>query len=507
MNTANNHKVEFDKNMILYGPPGTGKTYSTAIYAVAICDKIALEDVKSRNYEEVMSRYRELLQENRIAFTTFHQSYGYEEFIEGIKPVMNVEDATSGDITYEIQSGVFKAFCERAELPPVSASNHLLAGINNSPSIWKVSLGGTGINPTRTDCLQNNYIRIGFDSYGQDITESVISKNTSLKCFINRMKIGDIILSCFSSTTIDAVGIVTGNYKWHDEYSDYNHFRKVKWVVKNIDENILAINGEYPLMGATVYKLLRIQVGDVYQIVEKYQTNTLVPTVENHENFVFIIDEINRGNISKILGELITLIEPTKRKGQPEELQVTLPYSKKRFGVPSNVYLLGTMNTADRSIALMDTALRRRFQFVEMLPDADVLRKIGADKVEDLDVARMLETINERICYLYDREHTIGHAFFTRLAQSQTVETLASIFEKSVIPLLQEYFYEDYQKIQLVLGDNRKTSNQYKSVVDEPIPTSIFKGNTGDLAFDLPEKTYFINQQAFYRLQSYKEIL
>ena len=223
--------------------------------------------------------------------------------------------------------------------------------------------------------------------------------------------------------------------------------------------------------------------------------------------FVFIIDEVNRGNISKIFGELITLIEETKRAGAPEAMEATLPYSGEPFSVPSNVYILGTMNTADRSIALMDKALRRRFRFEEMMPNADVLREIGADMVDDLDVAAMLEKINERITYLYDREHTIGHAFFTGLKDDPTVEKLASIFSKSVIPLLQEYFYEDYRKIQLVLGDNGKTNAEHKFIKDmDVVAGSIFKGNVEDIV-DLPEKKFEINESALYKIDSYKEII
>ena len=181
--------------------------------------------------------------------------------------------------------------------------------------------------------------------------------------------------------------------------------------------------------------------------------------------------------------------------------------------MPSNVYILGTMNTADRSIALMDTALRRRFQFVEKMPDTKVLRDIGADKVDDLDVAAMLEKINERITFLYDREHTIGHAFFTKLKDDPTIETLASIFEKSIIPLLQEYFYEDYQKIQLVLGDNGKVDASTKFIKDEEVKVkNIFKENKKNKenavdVVDLPEKKYTINKEAFLNIESYKQIL
>ena len=370
--------TEFDKNMILYGPPGTGKTYSSAIYAVAICDEKELENVRNWDYDDVMSRYHELQKEGRVTFTTFHQSYGYEEFIEGIKPVMDndEESSTGGDIKYDVFDGVFKAFCKKARaaarVPDMSAADAIAFAKRINPS-------------------------------SQDLADTAVA--------------------------------------------------------------------------------------------------------ENKKPCVFIIDEINRGNISKIFGELITLIEDTKREGMNKCIPATLPYSGDEFAVPQNVYILGTMNTADRSIALMDTALRRRFRFVEMMPDADVLRTIGADKVQDFDVAAMLEKINERITFLYDREHTIGHAFFTKLKNSPNIKTLSVIFRNSIIPLLQEYFYEDYQKIQLVLGDNGKTDSTHKFILDEEVKVkSIFKGNADDV-MDLPEKKYTINEKAFEILDAYKEII
>ncbi len=330
-------------NIILYGPPGTGKTYNTAIYAVSICEQLDLEIVKEMSYKNVIEKYKKLKAEDRVSFTTFHQSYGYEEFIEGIKPVLTSDDDGIG---YKIESGVFKKFCETAS------------------------------------------------------------------------------------------------------------------------ENIENENKPY----------------------------------------VFIIDEINRGNISKIFGELITLIEDTKRSGMDEEISAILPYSGEPFSVPPNVYILGTMNTADRSIALMDTALRRRFQFVEMLPDTKVLIDTGADKVGDIDVVRMLDTINERITYLYDREHTIGHAFFTKLGKTPDLETLGLIFRESVIPLLQEYFYEDYKKIQLVLGDNAKDNAEYKFILDEDLKVKdVFKGDPSD-SMDMPEKKFMINEPAFSKSESYRQI-
>ena len=224
---------------------------------------------------------------------------------------------------------------------------------------------------------------------------------------------------------------------------------------------------------------------------------------ENTVPYVFIIDEINRGNISKIFGELITLIEDTKRKGCLEALSVTLPYSGDTFCVPNNVYIIGTMNTADRSIALMDTALRRRFRFVEDMPDANVLRNLHANFVGTLDVAEMLEVINERITVLYDREHTIGHAYFIPLKDDPTIQCLGNIFEKAIIPLLQEYFYEDYEKIRLVLGDNAKSREDIQFITKDTGISGVFKGGT---PIDIDAK-YSINEKAFKNIESYLEIM
>jgi len=166
--------------------------------------------------------------------------------------------------------------------------------------------------------------------------------------------------------------------------------------------------------------------------------------------YAIFIDEINRGNISKIFGELITLIESDKRLGAEHEMIVTLPYSKEKFGIPKNLHIIGTMNTADRSIALIDTALRRRFSFKEIMPDSDLLTGV---QIEDIDVQKMLEVINKRIEFLYDRDHMIGHSYFLDLKENPSFEKLCDIFENKIIPLLQEYFYDDWEKIQLVLNE------------------------------------------------------
>lgn len=496
-------KTDINKNTILYGPPGTGKTYITARYAVAIIENKNLEELKDVPYDEIIKKYNEYKDQGRIEFTTFHQSYGYEEFIEGIKPVLDTSDEDSNDINYEVASGVFKRFCDVAGQPVVKGKD-LDVGLNKNPTVWKISLWSTGDNPVRTECMENNHIRIGWDSYGPDITSetdfSECGGRNVLNSFIYKMKVGDIVMSCYSSTTVDAVGVVTGDYEWNGEYDDLNRVRKVNWLVKGINENIVDMNGGNVLTLASVYKM-NVSVADALSIVEKY--NGFEEEYETEkQNYVFIIDEINRGNISKIFGELITLIEPTKRLGEKEGVKVKLPYSQKLFGVPNNVYIIGTMNTADRSIAAIDTALRRRFAFKEMMPDASVIKDITVDGVS---VSKLLELINERIEVLYDREHTIGHAYFTPLLDENKADILFDIFRNKIFPLLQEYFYEDYEKIRLVLGDNQKSDDKLQFINEETVD---YGGLFGSNVYDYDDKkVYKINEAAFENIEAYKEIL
>ena len=496
-------------NTILYGPPGTGKTYHTVIYAVAIIENKKLETIEAeakQSYQEVLNRYNEYKSRGRIEFTTFHQSYGYEEFIEGIRPaVVDEGDETeAGNIQYSVQPGMFKQFCEKANNPISAKASIGNVGIREGATVWKVSLEGTYDNPTRTECLENGHIRIGWDDYGKDITDetdfSTQGGRVVLNAFINKMQIGDIVFSCYSASTIDAIGVVTGEYEWHEEYSCLKRLRKVNWLVKGIRENILSINGGTPMTLASVYRLSNIALSDVYKLIEAYQpTQQLAP--EHKDNFVFIIDEINRGNISKIFGELITLIEESKRVGKDEGMKTLLPYSMKPFGVPENVYIIGTMNTADRSIAAIDTALRRRFEFKEMLPNPDVVADIS---VGSLSIGNLLTKMNRRITVLYDREHTIGHAYFMPLKEDNRIEVLADIFKNKVIPLLQEYFYEDYEKIRLVLGDNQKKDDKDKFILAHKINQSELFGSA-DIGLD-DGFTYEINQDAFMNPEAYRLI-
>jgi 5-methylcytosine-specific restriction endonuclease McrBC GTP-binding regulatory subunit McrB len=286
-NTTGAKIMNHPLNVIFFGPPGTGKTYTTVERAVEVCDP-TFAGAKTR--EDFKKRYQELLAAGQVVFTTFHQSYSYEDFIEGIR----AETTEDGSINYVIKSGIFKQLCEKA-------------------------------------------------------TEATDKK------------------------------------------------------------------------------------------------------------FVIIIDEINRGNISRIFGELITLIEESKRDGASEAMRAVLPYSRDKenqpvyFSVPNNVYIIGTMNTADRSLAGLDLALRRRFDFKEMMPDVATLRGL---KVNGIEIDKLLTVINQRIEVLLDREHTIGHAYFIGLNNTSTISDLAAIFKNKVIPLLQEYFYEDWEKINMVLGCN-----------------------------------------------------
>ena len=498
---------EFDKNVIFYGPPGTGKTYTTAKRAVEICKTESEKELT--DYSEIMKKYNELKESNRIEFITFHQSYGYEEFIEGIKPIVSNEDDESedesennqesktnikieNDIKYDIVDGIFKKFCDNARKAIIETDNDN-KDIPLEAIVWKVTVRGE----VREDCFNNNRVRIdwNFDDAGA-------------VGFVEEVKKGDIIITTDGSRTrINGIAVVTDDkgYILAGEERDTTT-RNVKWLAKNIDENIKNINKEKMLHRRTVARVPNMKVEDIIKLAKEKNQEELSKIVikENKEPYVFIIDEINRGNISKIFGELITLIETTKRSGKKECISTKLPYSKEEFTVPDNVYIIGTMNTADRSIALMDTALRRRFKFEEMLPDYDLLKDIFVeDEGTKVNIGAMLKVINERIEYLYDREHTIGHAVFLELKENNNIDKLENIFKKSVIPLLQEYFYEDYEKIRIVLGDNAKDEDeQFISAVS--IPEDVFEGNIGDI--DIPEKKYIINYDNFKNIMAYKNI-
>ena len=435
------------KNVVLYGAPGTGKTYDVPELAVRLCDPafMAAEPIR----EEIVSRYNQLKTEKRIAFTTFHQSLDYEDWIEGLRPVVN----ENSQVTYEIESGIFKKLCEEAERPVVKDKQ---VGIADNAVVWKVSLAGTGDNPVRSDCMKNSYIRIGWDGYGPVISDetdwSVYNGEGKqiLDAYINKMKIGDIVMSCYSSQTIDAIGVVVGDYEFEDKFPNYKRVRRVNWLVKNINENIVEMNDGKTMVESSVYRLNSITLNDVKSILEKYNTSSKME--ENDKAYVMVIDELNRGNVSKVFGELITLLEADKRKGRINAESVVLPYSKKAFHIPNNVYLIATMNTADRSLGSLDYAIRRRFAFIAEKPfgldvegfDEELFEKVSSLFVKNFDeykesgwdLTMKLEPADTLSDEYKPEDVWIGHSYF--LMQDEEDNTSNRLLYE-IIPLLEEY--------------------------------------------------------------------
>ena len=387
-------------NTVLYGPPGTGKTYNTMAYAVAICDDLPIDAergyVGEFNREGIEIRYEELRDEGQIEFVTFHQSYSYEDFIEGIKPVMGSMGENGGDVSYVIEDGVFKRFCKLDK---------------------------------------------GFDEAWKDLVEEVGVLEIEEKRLTIPTKTGasefDLTLSASSSTGFKA-------YSKSGKFLDY--FNK---------DQCFKVYNHLPGVESGAHDEYREAILDY--MVKNHGLMSHSQGNAANKNRVIIIDEINRGNISRIFGELITLLEEDKRANEEgvAPYQAKLPYSKELFAVPSNVYVLGTMNTADRSLTQIDTALRRRFEFVEVMPQPGLLNKrVMCDDGSEIDLGKMLTAINERIAVLRDREHTIGHSYFMRNdGEALTFEELKHRFANKVIPLLQEYFYDDYGNIKKVLGE------------------------------------------------------
>jgi len=346
------------KCIILQGAPGTGKTYAVPEIVTRLCE----EPVDFSDRRQVMEAFNRLVtKEKRVVFTTFHQSMDYEDFVEGMKAY--VDD--NKNVYYDVEDGIFKTICEAAS-KPIILNNSI--DINKDAVIWKVSLKGTYDNEVRTECLKNGHIRIGWDQYGENYDEQSSYEyggKIVLDAFYNKMSEGDIVLSCYTNKLIDAIGIVEGEPEWHDEFERYKRVRKVRWLVKNIREDISGIMNKLMTLSA-VYRLSDITIENVLELLTKHSAAGTATAERNSKPYVIVIDEINRGNVSKIFGELITLLEADKRVDGAMSLPVRLPYSKKDFRIPSNLYVIGTMNTADRSLTQFDYAMRRRFRFITM---------------------------------------------------------------------------------------------------------------------------------------------
>lgn len=436
-------------NQILYGPPGTGKTYNTIDRAIEILDNefyIAINSDDTLNDEEKRNRLRGKFNKYRdnsqIEMITFHQSYSYEDFVEGIRADVDENE----NISYNVANGIFKAISRRA-----------LKNLKNSEDT----------NDKKKD----------FEDVFKEVILDVVDEEKGLEIKTKK--------SYFTITEITEKSI-----HFDKSVGKSKHSLSIATLKKMYEtEKNNLINGGL----ASYYNSILEKLLDSSNYSEKK---------EELKNFVFIIDEINRGNISKIFGELITLIEDSKRIGNDEEIKITLPYSKESFGVPNNLYIIGTMNTADRSIALLDTALRRRFEFIEMMPRLDCLSEKNIENAPEISLSNFLKVINKRIEYLYDRDHTIGHAYFINI---KTLEDLNNVMKNKVIPLLQEYFYDDWEKIQFVLGDHKNQigkSGDIFIISENVISKSIFGFNLDDT--ELNEFNYRVNDE--FTKESYLKV-
>lgn len=416
IDNAMNDKDRTPLNQILYGPPGTGKTYNTIIEAMKIIDKNCIEynsDNTVKNYETVRENFKKYKALGQIEFVTFHQSYSYEEFVEGIKP-----DLTSGDLKYEIEKGIFKKICE-------NASKKFTDNFDEAYDKF--------LNEIPT-CVEENYYKL-----------NTIKNNKVFGLQLN----GNNNLNIHMTENFNKQGVITKeNLKKHFE----NERKSKAW--------------------ANYYDSIIEHLKNKFGLISEKATSKF---------YVLIIDEINRGNISKIFGELITLIEEDKR----ENLSVRLPYSKDVFTVPKNLYIIGTMNTSDRSIASIDIALRRRFKFKEIMPNSNLVADFNCNFKE------CFEILNKRISVLLDRDHQIGHSYFIEEKyKDSNASELETIWFDSIIPLLNEYFYSDWEKLQALLGNAKKDNTSFIKVVENVSFAKEYSCEEGEM-FDFNAKCDF----------------
>lgn len=511
-------------NQIFYGPPGTGKTFRTVDEAVRIVDPAFFAANKGKR-PTLKRRFDDLVQGRQVQFVTFHQSFSYEDFVEGLRPL----PSDAGGLRYEVVDGVFKSLCasadiqvtRREEAPPEVAKR----------TIWKMSLGNTQMDEDEIyeECIDGGYALLGwgesidftgcksvedvqkrFHEEGAGAKGSADYAVSSVATFMLQVKKGDLVVVTEGNFKFRAIGEVTGDYEYAPrtaEWDGYAQKRRVRWL--RVYQPALPygelMNNQF--VQRTIYRLKpgSIDLNKLERLLTSPPPDQAKTAHADDANSrrVLIIDEINRGNVSRIFGELITLLEESKRKGSAEALEVLLPYSKKPFSVPNNVYLIGTMNTADRSLTGLDVALRRRFSFVELAPDPIRLRGVV---IEDaIDLGELLQAINDRIEVLLDRDHCIGHAYFMHLKNDSALSELADVFRRQILPLLQEYFFEDWGRIRLVLNDHRKASPQHRFLKQPATSAESLIGDGAPTAGE--DKRWQLNDGAFSFVESYVGIV
>lgn len=430
-------------NQILYGPPGTGKTFNTINKAIEIANpNFDINQERSL----VKAEYNRLVNTGQIVFTTFHQSMSYEDFVEGIKPLIEEDADGNKTVVYEIKDGIFKKITKEAKQKHFKENSEISSLTFEDAWALLVEEGNN-----RLENKDQLLLPIQTPNKGLKIVDITERGNLKLK-------------PIYSEESKEYIVSYSRTEKLHTAFPDLS-------VVKNIDKEFRSVIGG---SNSTAYWAVLNYINN--KLNSQNKSNSQIEVLEP-KSYVLIIDEINRGNLSQIFGELITLIEEDKRIGKSEELYVTLPYSKEKFGVPSNLYIIGTMNTADRSVEAIDTALRRRFSFEEMPPRYDLE---GLQyTINGIQAWEILKTINARIECLIDRDHAIGHAYFL----NKNEEAIMDSFYRNIIPLLQEYFFGDYGKIGLVLGKG------FVRVKDETVKFAHF--NYEGFDFD-PKETYEI---------------
>ena len=554
-------------NQILYGPPGTGKTYQTVKLAVKIADPEWYDSWHQGNSDrkELRERFNQLREDKKIEMITFHQNYGYEEFVEGLAPKLEGETG-SKKIDYHIRPGVFKKLCERAEqkesadtgLTP-NSQHAQPSDIDKALEWFKGKCTGEGF--TLETQRRPSPFQIWYDSSKYPNGFLVLPHKSDPNREPFQIPIENIRNFYLDPRPVRKKPKPGSKETWRRGNQSYmksviNHLREnnklpntnIKYALELLSDDCsakdivlttpveskqfsvrypssegrdsLAISPHASVNPGKPLPISKSKIIDYYnapddrkkEISQLVYPPSLIAYMEEKyglakreevaneggadiQNYVLIIDEINRGNISRIFGELITLIEESKRLGNDEGTEVTLPTSGDSFGVPKNLYIIGTMNTADRSIALLDTALRRRFRFVEMMPNYDTLEGISIETDEGaIEIAPLLQEMNRRIEYLYDRDHQIGHAYFMRLRDDSTLETLAEIFRHQILPLLQEYFYESWEKVHEALNKNKFIKQESSS----SRPTSDF--------VDQDKQLWRIDEDAFNRPENYRKI-